>query len=62
VLALRFPDVPAVIRRREFGAHALPARARVEDDLMVIDEIFASRDGSGFHDSMPATTGLSLRE
>ena len=25
--ALRFPDVPAVVGRREFGAHALPAGA-----------------------------------
>lgn len=42
VPALRFADVPAVIRRREFGTHALPAGAGVEDDLMAIDQVFAS--------------------
>ena len=42
VPALRFPDVPAVVRRHEFGTDALPAGAGVEDDLMAIDQIFAS--------------------
>lgn len=48
VPALGFPDVPAVVRRREFGTHALPADAGVEDDVIAIDQVFASWDGFGF--------------
>lgn len=46
--ALGFPDVPAVFRRHELGAHASPAGAAVEEDVMVIDQVFAARGGSGF--------------
>jgi hypothetical protein len=41
-LALRFPDVPAVGRRLEFGTRALPAGAGVEGDVMAIDQVLAS--------------------
>jgi hypothetical protein len=42
VPALRFPDVPAVAHCCEFRAQALPAGAGVEDDVMAIDQVFAS--------------------
>ena len=46
-LALGFPDMPAVVRRLEFSADALPADAGVEDDMVAIDQVFATWDGSG---------------
>ena len=49
VPALGLPDVAAVVRRLELGADALPAQADVEDDLVVIDQVFASSSGFGFH-------------
>lgn len=39
--------MPAVVRIREFGAHALPAGAGLEDDVMAIDQVFAAPDGFG---------------
>lgn len=48
VPTLGFAGVPAVVGGRELGAHAMPARAGLADDVIAIDQVFAARERLGF--------------
>jgi hypothetical protein len=39
-----FTRVPAFARLRELGAYAVPTATGFEDDLIVLDQVFASDD------------------
>lgn len=58
VPALGFTDVPAFVRRREFGAHALPAGAGIEDDPVAIDQVVAACDDFGLQLHESAQIGI----